>query len=191
MLSFTLDTNCIIDLAENRPAAQFVRQLVNANATGAADVALSAITASEKQKGGRYLENFNEFTRRLEELGIENLKRLHPMLLLDVTFLDNCLLADQEMIDLEQKIHEVLFPCIEQSWTDYCTARGLSTNFSPHGYTWQNAKCDVQALWSHIHCGRDVFVTSDRNFHAPTKKPQLISLGAGQILSPEDAASLI
>ena len=41
---------------------------------------------------------------------------------------------------------------------------------------WRNAICDVQALWSHIHAGNDVFVSRDRNFHKASKLPKLLSL---------------
>ncbi|UXN73192.1 hypothetical protein N8D56_19795 [Devosia sp. A8/3-2] len=41
MLTFTLDTNCIIDLEEGRPQAASVRALADAHAMGAAEVALA------------------------------------------------------------------------------------------------------------------------------------------------------
>ena len=54
---------------------------------------------------------------------------------------------------------------------------------------WINKKCDVQAMWCHIHYSGDAFVTSDTNFHKHTKKPRLKALGAGEILTPDVAAS--
>jgi hypothetical protein len=39
--------------------------------------------------------------------------------------------------------------------------------------------------------GREVFVTGDGNFHAPTKKPALFALGAGEICRPIEAVALI
>src|SRR5207245_11565393 len=56
---------------------------------------------------------------------------------------------------------------------------------------WRNAKCDTQALWSHVYHKRDVFVTRDANFLKKTKLPGLAALGAGQILVPRDAAVLL
>jgi hypothetical protein len=46
-------------------------------------------------------------------------------------------------------------------------------------------------MWSHIYHGRDVFVTSDDNFHKAGKKAALIDLGAGHIERPEGALSLL
>jgi len=75
-------------------------------------------------------------------------------------------------------------------WEDYCRANSIDLpNNSPTG-TWRNRKCDVQAIWSHIHHKRDVFVTSDCNFHKADKKAALIALGAGRIEHPEGALSL-
>ncbi len=42
MRSFTLDTNCIIDFAENRPAAEAVRALCDRSAEGLVSVAVVA-----------------------------------------------------------------------------------------------------------------------------------------------------
>jgi hypothetical protein len=67
---------------------------------------------------------------------------------------------------------------------DRLVSLGLGTG------TWRNRNCDVQAIWSHIHHKRDVFVTSDCNFHKADKKAALIALGAGRIEHPEGALSL-
>ena len=52
--TFTLDTNCVIDVAEKRPAAKAVQALADAHAAGKADVAVIAITASEKKQDEHY-----------------------------------------------------------------------------------------------------------------------------------------
>ena len=56
---------------------------------------------------------------------------------------------------------------------------------------WRNAKCDVQAFWSHVHGQRDVFVTSDGNFHAASKRSQLIALAGGQNKTPQSAEAML
>lgn len=56
---------------------------------------------------------------------------------------------------------------------------------------WKNAKCDVLAIWSHAFRKRQVFVTTDRNFHKTSKKSRLIGLGAGRIETPASAVSLL
>jgi hypothetical protein len=48
----------------------------------------------------------------------------------------------------------------------------------------------VQALWSHINAGNDVFVTADENFHLETRLPGLLELDVGKILRPAEAAAL-
>jgi hypothetical protein len=59
--TFTLDTNCLIDVAENRPARDSVLRLIAAADRGTADVAMVASSASERQPGGGYLETFTSF----------------------------------------------------------------------------------------------------------------------------------
>jgi len=56
---------------------------------------------------------------------------------------------------------------------------------------WRNAKCDVLALWRHIHFNGDIFITSDKNFHQQRKKAQLVALGAWNILTPQTAIPTI
>lgn len=191
MLTFTLDTNCIIGIDEGRPEAAAVRRLAEAHAAGAAHVAVVAISASERQRGGRGLDSFTAFEERLARLNLGHLDILHPMAYLDVAFLDHCVLSDDVMESLENKIHAVLFPRTEFSWQEYCREHGSDPDDPRADRKWLNAKCDVQVMWSHIHRQRDVFVTSDGNFHAPSNKTRLIALGANRIERPLDAAFLV
>jgi len=189
--SFTLDTNCIIALENDEPTAPAIRALLRAHDYGAATVAVAAITASERQRNQRQLQNFSEFQQRLAALKLDSLEILRPIFYWDISFWDWCYWADERMLALERKIHEVLFPDVPFLWPEYCAANGLDPNESLQNSAWQNYKCDVLSLWSHIHATRDVFVTSDRNFHAETKKPRLIALGSGRIERAEAAAMLI
>ena len=107
------------------------------------------------------------------------------MLYLDVSFWDHALWASAEMEALEGQLHDILFPNVEFLWTDYARAHGLDANATPTAWPWRNIKCDVQAIWTHIHYQRDVFVTSDGNYHR--HKVELVALGAGAVLAPEDA----
>ncbi|MHB8887186.1 MAG: hypothetical protein ACYC5H_19300 [Methylovirgula sp.] len=188
--SFTLDTNCLIAIDEGRPEAAAVRKLANAHASGIADVAVVAMSASEKQKNGGYLKDFTEFRDRLASLDLAHLRIILPMRYWDIAFWDHCLLSDEAMLALEQRIHTVLFPNIEFEWQAYCQARDITATNAPFG-NWRNCKCDVQVLWSHIHAKRDIFVTNDANFHKVGKKSSLIALGAKQIELPKAASSLL
>ena len=191
MRTFTLDTNCIIALDEERPEAAAVRTLADAHASGKAHVAIVAISASEKQKGGGHLESFVEFQQRLTSLGLGQLELLPPMFYWDVTYWDWCIWSDSEMEENERNIHEVLFPNIEFLWLDYCAAQGITSSEPSLAHKWRNAKCDVQAIWSHIFHKRNVFVTADRNFHAESKRPALVALGANEIETPDSALLLL
>jgi hypothetical protein len=51
IVTFTLDTNCLIDVDDGRPAAPYVLRLIEAADKGVADVALVASSASERQPG--------------------------------------------------------------------------------------------------------------------------------------------
>jgi len=73
----------------------------------------------------------------------------------------------------------------------YCLGIEVDSNSLDAGYKWKNAKCDVQALWSHIQYCREIFVTSDKNFHLQSKKISLIKLFNGKIETPESAVKLL
>jgi hypothetical protein len=189
MTSFSLDTNCIYAIAKDEPDAPAVRALADAHTAGTAQVAIEVISASENQRAGEVLRNFADFEALLSKLRLDHLERLSPLARWGMAFWGSALWSGEDMLALERQIHEVLFPRIEFELPDYCQNRGLSPD--PFPREWRNAKCDVLALWSHIYHRREVFVTSDRNFHAPTKKPALIALGAGQICRPTEAIALI
>jgi len=80
MLALSLDTNCLIDIAEGRPDSVAIRALADAHARGEASVAVVAISASEKQKNGKRLTNFDQFRARLDALALGHLEILKPML---------------------------------------------------------------------------------------------------------------
>lgn len=105
-------------------------------------------------------------------------------------FVGASLWSNEEMQALERSIHEILFPNIPFLWSDYCAEKGLDSTANTPDRKWKNAKCDVQAFWSHAWRKRDVFVTSDDNFHTELKKPLLIALAGGHIETPESAVAL-
>jgi hypothetical protein len=168
--------------------------LAEAHAKGTADVAVVAIMPSEKQKNGEAIENFSTFKARLDLLGLGHLNLCLPLWYLDISFLDHCLFAGPELLTLERSIHKVLFPEMEFDYADFCKVKGLAPLpgvWDKPRENWRRAKCDVQALWSHINARTSVFVSSDANFHKQTKRPALLHLGAGRIEHPEGAARLL
>ena len=181
-LRFTLDTNCIIDVEDNRACAPYVRTLVDLHRAGQIIVAVSAIGASESLRSGGYAATFSEFQSKLSGINFDSLELLPPRACLGLAYFDYYVLAD-DSDTLEQDIHTVLFPTIEFLWEDFASARGLPIDGSDK--QWRNAKCDVLTLCCYIQHDGDVFVTSDSNFHK--KSSVLSALGAKVIASPQEA----
>jgi hypothetical protein len=186
-MRFTLDTNCIIDVEDERTNAPFVRELVALHGVNGINVAVSSIGASERQRTGGYAKNFSEFKAKLAASGFGTLELLPPRGYWDLCFWGHFVWA-HENDTLERQIHDLLFPGIEFLWSDYAKARGLPVDSQDKN--WRNAKCDVLGLWCHIKHGGDVFITSDTNFHAETKIEKLRALGAGTIEFPKEALAL-
>ena len=184
---FTLDMNCLIDLDEDRPSSSFIRKIVDAHQKEDVDVAVLAIGASERQMDHGYLSNSADYYSRLDRLGVGHLRTLLPMAYFDVTFLDGCLMSDGAMTAVERQVHEILFPNVIFNYGQHCQDRGIDE--LPVDRAWRNVKCDVQAMWCHLHYARNVFVTSDKNFLR--KSEALIELGAGNVLEPAEAAKLL
>ena len=88
---------------------------------------------------------------------------------------------------LERSIHDILHPNVHFAYADFCAAAGIAPESTPLSGRWLNAKCDVQAMWSHINAANDVFVTEDKRFLTPDRRAALIALGAGSILTPNEA----
>jgi hypothetical protein len=154
----------------------------------ARQVAAVAISASENQPGIAR-PNFADFLARLADLRLDHLEILKPLGYWDISFWDWCLWGDEEMSALDRQIHDLLFPNIEFALGDFSRRRGIAVDPLPR--QWRNAKCDVLALWSHIYHRREVFVTSDGNFHALTRRLALIAMGANHTCRPAEALALI
>jgi hypothetical protein len=191
MITVTLDTNCIIDLEENRPSAIELRYLLGLAESGAVAIAVSAIMASERGKNRKIVESFGDFKLRLEGCGMRSADILAVIGYWDITYWEQCYGAEIDKDGLEESIHTILFPELPFEWVDFRNSQGLATDASFFGTRWLNAKCDVLAMWAHIFHRREVFVTSDQNFLKSTKLPRLVSLGAGHILVPDDAVKYV
>lgn len=187
----TLDTNCLIDLDENRTNASAVRELIARHRAGSIQVRIPSIMASERQAQGLYYDNFEEFRARLVSLGLDDLPRLAPMCYFGIGFFDHCVLANESKEDLEKRIHQVLHPDVQFKYSDFCAARKIDPTIKPLDARWRNRKCDVQVMWTHIFYQGDVLVTSDQNFMKDTKIDQLIALGASHIADPGQAIELL
>lgn len=186
----TLDTNAIIHLEEKRPAAASIIRLIDLHKRGVITLCVCAISGSERSKGGGFPPTFEVFKRKLSQVGLGDTEILAPIGYWNLIYFDFCLWADNELVDLEKRIHRVLFPEIAFVLQDHL-GETVGKGRDVRERRWRNDKCDVLALWSHIHHGCSVFVTSDENYHATTKKDRLKELGAGEILRPVEAVEFL
>lgn len=182
-MKLTLDTNCIIALDETRePEATCLRSLLHKHNAGKVHLQLIATSASERQSRGPYLDNFSKFRTRLDSLGLGHLPLLVPLMVLDVSYLDWCMLASEDDLLLLEDIHKTLFPGQPYSFQDALAKAGANANPASVEHKWRNRSLDVHALWCHLHYGGDLFVTSDKNFHK--KQRALAKYGSPVILDP-------
>lgn len=189
-ISFTLDTNCLIDVAEERPSAVHVRALLAARLRGNADLALVASSASERQSGDYFLESVDGFNQRRAALGFGDLPLLPSIGRMDVTFFGHSLWGSNESIAREYAIYNILFPTSPPEWADYAALKEVNVEDTTSSayFRWRNQMLDAQALWAHDHAGRDIFVTSDQRLKGLNGHTDFPNMA---IRTPEDAASML
>ena len=190
MLRFTLDTNCLIDVEDGRPAAIHVKRILRAAHDGTVDVAMVASSASERQKDNSFLTSFDHFEHRRKELGFDHLPIIHPLLRWDIGFWDQGLYASATAEARENLIYRTLFPNSPIEWPDYAARRAVRIeNVDSRAYRrWRNQILDAQAYWAHDFNDRDVFVTSDMRFQ---RLQQALHFPRARILEPYEAVRLI
>jgi hypothetical protein len=93
VLSFTLDTNCLVAVEEGRSEAEAVRELAAQQRAGRARVRLVVTTAAENQRDGTVLDDFSRFQRRISGLGLGESEILAPVAVCDLTYVDRRVLA--------------------------------------------------------------------------------------------------
>lgn len=177
-MKITLDHNCLIDIKNDTQEGQVLRRIISSSSH---ECFVVNIGASELRKRGIRPDTYHLFDKFLVNLGLKEVKRLNPMELIDITFIDFCIICSEEMVDLSKRIEEILFiQAIEEDV--------LIDNppYQPIGRKFLNRLCDTQSMWCHIHYGNEIFLTSDKNFHKKSKRQQLINLGAGEIKKPSE-----
>jgi len=70
MPRITFDTNCIIDLEEQRPDYKYLTQIIDAWRNGEIELAVVAISASENQRQGRINKTYQHFLEKLAAVGL-------------------------------------------------------------------------------------------------------------------------
>lgn len=173
-----LDTNCIIDLEEDRPNAVYIRALIGAWKSGQIELAVIAVSASENQTSGAASRDFSVFDAKLNHVGLSGVYQLLPMMIWDVFYWDHALWSSDEMISLESELRSVLFPNIQTVPPANIVENSV----------WRNRMCDVLVAWSCIYHNWNNLVTSDRNFHDHATK--LKKLGLQEVLYAKEAARL-
>jgi hypothetical protein len=105
----------------------------------------------------------------------------------DITFWDHFVFG--ELGDtLEPQICSILFPAGMKPHGRVLNETAEQRRIREAG---TNQLCDVLTMWCHIRYGGHVFISRDKVFHQTTKKPRLIALGAGQVLTPDDALRFV
>ncbi|MDQ6987612.1 MAG: hypothetical protein Q9M25_07415 [Mariprofundaceae bacterium] len=178
MCKFTLDTNCIIDLEEDRPDAIYIKEIIKAWKAKKIKLAVVAVSASENQKTGSANPNHTEFENKLSNVGLECVEHLLPMGTWNVCYWNHFIWSDEKMARIAERIKNILFPNIETS-----PPSDIAKNSK-----WRNQLCDVYVAWSHSYHKSDYLVTSDSNFH--NHKSELKEIGVYEILYPKDAAEI-
>lgn len=193
MITFTLDTNCLIDIEDERPSAAHIRRLLIAHSKTIAHVAMVVSSASENrpgENGPRLPRHFAEFEERRHAAGLAHLDILPTITRLDISFIDFGLITDEGAILRENQIFKVLASGSDPSWAS--TARQKSVDprdvSSRDFLRWRNKMLDAQAFWAHEHANRDVFVSSDRRFKNLVKSPDFPT---ARVHTPAEAAALL
>lgn len=178
MNKFTLDTNCIIDLEENRPDAEHIRKIIQAWRIGKIELAVVAVSASENQKSGIPNRDFSEFENKLINVGLSGVQHLLPLALWDVFYWDHALWSNNDMERLASEIRGILFPNMSVN-----PPEAIDQNSK-----WRRNFCDILVAWSHAFHKWDYLVTRDENFH--TLKTELNKIGIKEVVYPKEAARL-
>lgn len=176
-MRITLDLNCLIDVEESRrPHVESVLELRRLAEAGAVELSIPASAASERRGSDKpRITNFGQFQRWVGELGFRNVDFLAPILYLDFSFLNYAVLAGGPGSVLEQRLHDAIAPNLPY--------QGPAVHQAGR---WRNAKCDVQAVWCHVHYGTDALCTRDAKLISRSKR--LARFGA-HLCTPADLVS--
>ncbi|WP_411351980.1 hypothetical protein PNH50_01090 [Leisingera aquaemixtae] len=177
----------MIDLDLGRPNASKVQELISAHRVGKAEVAFVAVSASERQPEDRYLDSFCDFEARLKKLKVDDIPLLLGIAYSDISYWDHAVVSDEEC-DLEERIHNILFPTVAFNYSDFKRLTPEATGDVLADKKWRNRWCDRQMMWAHITNGRDIFVTSDSNFR---KIDGAEGFEAVRVRTPEEAVNCL
>ena len=167
--NYTLEHNSLIDLERGAPSAPALRELIELDDRGIISVQLVAVGASEKLPDKSQPSDYALFEELLIRLGLAHLPVLFPLRKWGLTYWGHDRWGDNGG-PMEQLLNDPIAIMAPAS-------RQLT----------EKNECDVLSIWTHIYEHGDVFVTRDKHFLRSHRKQPLERLGAGSILTPEDA----
>ncbi len=194
-MKITLDWNCVIEVEEDRPQANYVTELIRLHRLGRFEVALLAASASENTKSKRFPGNANVFKKRILALGWQDLPLVPMPGIIGLSYLDFCYyVGDGEKFKRDRDaIWKAIAPKVLRKPKDHLPEGTQMSNNAIQSEKlskWRNTWCDVISAYSHIHEGRDVFVTNNtRDFQKNASA--LAELGMKHISTPAEALSTI
>ena len=194
-MKLTLDWNCVIEVEQGRPQANCVTELIRLHRLGCFEVALLAASASENTKSKRFPGNATVFKERISSLGWQDLPLVPMPGIVGLSYWDFCYYVD-DVVKFQQdrdEIWNVIAPSIPKEPIDHLPVGKQMTDDaiqSAELSKWRNTWCDVISAYSHIHEGRDVFVTNNtKDFQKHAS--ELAKLGMMQIATPADAMAKV
>ncbi len=190
-LKFALDTNCIIELDEQRVQANELRHLSELAKVKQIYLSILGISASENQKGGGSLSNFSDFTKRLTTLDLAHLEVLKPIGFYDITYWDWSIEAQEAELNLLDEIWKTMFPKINRDWKYFAEINNVALDdLSTKVFrSWKNAMCDAQIAWATIKYEHYALITlNTKDFQK--NQSALRKLGLKNILTPKEALSI-
>lgn len=194
-MKLSFDWNCVIEVEEDRPQASDVTELVKLHRLGRCEVALLAVSASENTKSKRFPGNAKLFRDRILALGWQDLPLVLAPSVSSLTFLDFCFcVGNGEKFEHDiDALWRVIAPSVQRKPRDHLHEGVQMTDETIQSEAlskWRNTWCDVISAYSHIHEGRDVFVTNNtRDFQ--DNASALAELGMKRIAKPAEAVSAL
>ena len=194
-MKLTLDWNCVIEVEENRAQAEYVTDLIKRHKLGDFEVALLAASASENTKSKRFPGNANVFKERISALKWQDLPLVPMPAVFGLSYWGFAYYVEdgQKFERDRDAIWHVIAPKVSPKPSDHLSELEQMTDDaiqSEELSTWRNVWCDVISAYSHIHEGRDVFVTNNtRDFQENAE--ELADLGMKHISKPADALAVV
>ena len=194
-MKLTLDWNCVIEVEVGGPQAIYVNNLISCHRSGEFEVALLAASASENSRSKRFPGNAGLFKERISKLGWQDLPLVPMPAICGLSYWDFCYsIGDGEKFERDMDaLWQAMAPKIPRKPAEHLPPETRLSDDAIQSEAlskWRNTWCDVISAYSHIHAGRDIFVTNNtmdfqRNF------AKLFQLGIKHIFTPEETIGAV